>query len=51
MAKSKNKKADKQDIEIELENLIEQNKNLATGMKKIINSINNNKSINKNSKL
>jgi len=40
MAKQKNKKEDKQDIEIELENLIEQNKNLATGMKKIINSIN-----------
>ena len=50
MAKQKKKKIDKQDIDIELESLIEQNENLATGMKKIINSININKNTNKNSK-
>ena len=49
MKKEKKKKADKQDIEIELESLIERNENLTTGMKKIINSINK-KNTNKNSK-
>ena len=51
MEKQNKKKTDKQDIDIELESLIKQNENLATGMKKIINSINNNKNTNKNSKL
>ena len=34
MAKQKQKKTDKQDIDIELKSLIKQNENLATGMKK-----------------
>ncbi len=47
MTKKKNNDEHKEDFEIELEGLIEQNENLAKGIKKIINSIENKKSTKK----
>ncbi len=47
---NKNKKAGKENLEKELEELIEENKNRSTGIKKIINSIDNNKKITKTKK-
>jgi hypothetical protein len=41
MTKKKIKRVDKQDIEIELEKLIKQNEHMTTGIKKIIDSIEN----------
>ena len=41
MAKKNIKKVDKEKIEIELEEIIEQNEHMTTGIKKIINSIEN----------
>lgn len=46
MAKKKIKKVAKQDFEIELEGLIEQNEHMAKGIKKIINSIEKKNNIN-----
>lgn len=43
MAKKKTSIELKEDFEIELEGLIEQNENMANGIKKIINSIENKK--------
>lgn len=43
MAKKKPVSKDKEDFELELEGLIEQNENMANGIKKIISSIENKK--------